>query len=471
MERNLKATVEFIRKLQPDLRQLIVVSGASPIDLKWEAAARNALGAEAPFAVSYLSAPMLEELEVRLAKLPQRTAIVFLTMSQDGAGRRLLKADVLRRVVQAAAAPVYSTSAAYLETGTMGGALVNQETLASETATLVARLLRGERVQDIPVQEGLITPTVNWKQLRRWKIPESRIPPGTVIVQRELSIWELYKWPIIGVVSLCAFETGLIVALLFYRARHIRGERSLMASKRLLQSTIEALKQAHDAQQRLTGLLLRTQDDERRRIARDLHDVTVQNVAAIKAILMRVQRAASAHDAKIVGKIDEGLTLSDQVIQELRTLSYVLHPPLLDELGLIPAVRSFVRGFIERSGIQVEIEVNGKIGRFNADLETALFRVVQESLSNIHRHSGSPSAIIRATQDDSEVVLQISDGGRGISASVSERRATAALGVGIMGMGERLRQFGGQLNIESGDHGTTVIARVPILKETLCRVS
>jgi signal transduction histidine kinase len=469
--RNLKATVDFIRNLQPDLRQLVVVSGAAPIDVRWEVAARGALQNEAPFAVSYLSALTLEELQVRVAQLPQRTAIVFLTMSEDGAGRHLSKSDVLRMLVRAASAPVYIASAVEPDTGIFGGVLVNQQTMASATATVISRLLRGERGHDIPIQESPITPTVNWQQLHRWNIPESRVPSGTAIMQRELSIWELYRWPIIAVLSLCALEAALIVALLIYRARRIRAQRSLTASKRLLQSTIDALKQAHDAQQRLTGLLLRAQDDERRRIARDLHDVTVQNLAAIKAVLMRVQRGLGEVDGKIVTKIDEGLALSDQVIQELRTLSYVLHPPLLDELGLVPAVRSFIRGFMERSGIQVELVVNGEIGRLNADLETALFRVVQESLSNIHRHSGSPTALICATQDDSAVVLQISDGGRGITSSAASAQPTAALGVGIMGMGERLRQLGGQLDIESGERGTTVTARVPILKETLCRVS
>jgi len=155
------------------------------------------------------------------------------------------------------------------------------------------------------------------------------------------------------------------------------------------------------------------------------------------------------------------------VIKELRTLSYLLHPPLLDDLGLIPALQWYVRGFMERSGIQVELHVNGEIGRLPTDLETALFRVTQESLTNIHRHSGSPSAIICTTQVQDEVVLQIKDRGRGISGNGTSPVAPQP-GVGIMGMGERLRQLGGQLDIESSDQGTIVTARVPVRIEMSC---
>src|SRR5262249_54038377 len=159
---------------------------------------------------------------------------------------------------------------------------------------------------------------------------------------------------------------------------------------------------------------------------------------------------------------------SDQVIKELRTLSYLLHPPLLDELGLVPALQWLARGFSERSGIPVELQITGDIGRFPADIETALFRVAQESLSNVHRHSGSPTAGIHVTQDNGEIVLQVKDQGTGISAGLrpSGNGVVTPPGVGIMGMGERLKQLGGQLEIESDGQGTTVTARVPITEES-----
>jgi len=160
--------------------------------------------------------------------------------------------------------------------------------------------------------------------------------------------------------------------------------------------------------------------------------------------------------------LKESVSLSNQVIRELRTLSYLLHPPFLDEAGLVPALTWFVRGFIQRSGIPVELMVLDEIGRLPTDIETALFRVVQESLTNIHRHSGGGRAVIWVTREKDNVTLRIMDDGHGFSLPATEDNleSTVLPGVGIPGMRQRLRQLGGQLEIESGPQGTTVNAKI-----------
>jgi two-component system NarL family sensor kinase len=165
--------------------------------------------------------------------------------------------------------------------------------------------------------------------------------------------------------------------------------------------------------------------------------------------------------------LQESVSLCDQVIKELRTLSYLLHPPFLDEAGLVPALRWFVRGFIQRSGIQVELLVMEEIGRLPTEVETALFRVVQESLTNIHRHSGSERAVIWVTREQDTVVLKVSDEGHGIplSSTPDNRERAPSPGVGILGMRQRLRQLGGQLDIESSSQGTSVNVRVSISED------
>jgi signal transduction histidine kinase len=228
---------------------------------------------------------------------------------------------------------------------------------------------------------------------------------------------------------------------------------------------VTEIKQAHDAQQHVTALLMRAQDEERRRIARDLHDVTVQNMVAIKAGLTGVRLAAHVLDDSESGEmLRESAALCDEVIRELRTLSYLLHPPLLDEAGLIPAIQWFVRGFMQRSGVQVELIAREDVGRLPEEVETALFRVVQESLTNIHRHAGSTSAMIWLKKEEDNVVLRVMDDGRGFSMTTETeaREGPLSFGVGIAGMRERLKQLGGELRIESGPKGTTVHARVLI---------
>jgi signal transduction histidine kinase len=225
---------------------------------------------------------------------------------------------------------------------------------------------------------------------------------------------------------------------------------------------VTEIKEAHDAQQKLTGLIMNAQDAERRRIARELHDSTVQDLVAIKAGLACVGKGTRYLDADLAETWQESISLCNQVIKELRTLSYLLHPPFLDEAGLVPALTWFVRGFIQRSGIPVELMVMDDIGRLPTDIETALFRVVQESLTNIHRHSGGGRAVIEVTREKDTVVLRIMDDGHGFSLPAAEDIVEGGLspGVGIAGMRERLRQLGGQLDIESGPQGTMVNAAV-----------
>jgi two-component system, NarL family, sensor kinase len=213
----------------------------------------------------------------------------------------------------------------------------------------------------------------------------------------------------------------------------------------------------------LSGRVLQSQDDERRRIARELHDGTAQNIAAIALILRRLSGLPEARVDEIQKPLEESLALVDQCLSEMRTLSYLLHPPLLDEIGLAPALRWYVNGFIRRSGIAVSLHIAAEVGRLSPDVETALFRVIQESLGNVHRHSGSKTAAINLRRTLNEVVLTISDRGAGMGTVSSAKPGDGirSLGVGIAGMSARLRQLGGKLEVRSSDRGTTVRAVVP----------
>ena len=169
MNRQVEGTVAFIRALQPDLERLIVISGTSSLDRSWEAAARRELGPiESQIAITYLAGLPLEDVIKELSKLPRKTAIFFLSISEDGAGRTLLRSQYLDKLVAEAAAPVYGPSALYLDTGIVGGALLDQESMGLETGALVVRLLRGEDIREIPIRETSLVPMGNWRALTRW---------------------------------------------------------------------------------------------------------------------------------------------------------------------------------------------------------------------------------------------------------------------------------------------------------------
>ena len=228
-----------------------------------------------------------------------------------------------------------------------------------------------------------------------------------------------------------------------------------------LKRTELALRESEQELQRLAVNLLNLQDTERRHLARELHDGTAQNLFAISMNLSRLQRSTVA-SSEVVTLLDESSQLCDQALQEIRTLSFLLHPPMLDLAGLVSALKWYVEGFSRRSGIQIDMNSIADVGRLPSDVETALFRVVQEGLANIGRHSGSTTAIIKLERQDDHIILQITDHGRGMSKlALSDAEGTVSLGVGIPGMRQRLRQFGGTLEIESNERGTVVTAKVP----------
>jgi signal transduction histidine kinase len=197
------------------------------------------------------------------------------------------------------------------------------------------------------------------------------------------------------------------------------------------------------------------QDDERRRIARELHDTAGQVLVALTLTLVPVEAELRRKDAELAKEISTSLGLIEELSRELRTMSHLLHPPLLDEAGLHSAVRWYVEGFAERSKIHVELHLDPSVGRLSAEMETAIFRIVQECLTNIHRHSGSDSASIVITREDRNVKIEIRDRGKGLP-TPSPRP-----GIGIQGMRERVRQLSGEFQIQADTNGTRVSAIFP----------
>jgi signal transduction histidine kinase len=211
--------------------------------------------------------------------------------------------------------------------------------------------------------------------------------------------------------------------------------------------------------QRLSADVLERHDEERRWIATQLHEVTAQNVSAIAIYLSNLQQKASWPSAIkfLLAKCD---SLCEQSLEQILNLSHRLHPLLLDELGLAPCLGRYIEDFVKRSRIHVEFEAGPDIGRLPPDMETHLFRVAQEGLSNVLLHSGSPTAIVRLHRREDHVTLQIEDFGQGVGVSAREH-APASAGkprLGIFGMQERLRKIGGQLEIRSNNQGTVLTA-------------
>jgi len=230
---------------------------------------------------------------------------------------------------------------------------------------------------------------------------------------------------------------------------------------RVQQRTAE-LRAAEAGLRALSGRLMQLQDEERRRISRELHDSSGQALAALSMSLSMVERDKEKLSERSGKNLNDAMRLVRELSQEVRTMSHLLHPPLLDEAGLESALRWFVEGFAQRSGINVAMDLSPELGRLSKEMEISIFRVVQESLSNVHRHSGSKTAQVRVTRDAHRVTLEICDQGDGFNPNENGVAGPTVPGVGIQGMRERVRQLGGSFDIRSNGSGTEIHAEIPL---------
>jgi two-component system sensor histidine kinase UhpB len=245
------------------------------------------------------------------------------------------------------------------------------------------------------------------------------------------------------------------------------AEQAIQRSREELEQNVRdrtwELASANASLRELSGRLLQLQDNERRKFARDLHDSVGQLVAALSMNVGAIASNSDPADLKLQQLHRDSQELLQQISKEIRTLSHLLHPPLLDEIGLLSALRWYTDGFTQRSGIVTSLELPNDMPRMSADLEIAIFRVVQECLTNSHRHSGSSSVTVRLSRVASELQVEVEDNGSGIpDEKLKEFESTGLSGVGLRGMRERLRQLGGSLEIFSSTSGTTVRGKAPV---------
>ena len=214
----------------------------------------------------------------------------------------------------------------------------------------------------------------------------------------------------------------------------------------------------------LSWRLLTSQDEERRHIARELHDSAGQTLTVLGISLAQLAQKTGRNAPELATEAEQIQETVQQLHREIRTTSYLLHPPLLDENGLYSAISWYVQGLLERSGLEVRLDISKEFGRLPHEMELVIFRLVQECLTNIHRHSDSETASIRIARESNQITLDIRDQGKGMSPARLVEIQSGRSGVGISGMRERLRQFEGTMNIESDSSGTRVFATIPLPK-------
>lgn len=452
LERNFGATLPLIERLQPEVRHVFVVSGAASADRAFEGQVRTQFRPyESRLTFTYLSGLATDDLERRLAALPQRSAVFYALVSEDGSGNRFHPLEYVDRVAAAATAPTYCWVDSAMGRGIVGGSMYSQRELTNRVAQRALRVLRGERADSIPTSVlDLNADQVDWRQLQRWSIPEARLASGALVRFREPGIWGRYKLYVLSVIFVLLTQFVLIAGLLIQRARKQRAEHELRHRQSELQVSYGRIRD-------LGRRLLNAQEAERARIARELHDDISQQLSLL-AIDLAMLRGSVRAPAKQV--IDEASSRTQSIVRSVHDLSHSLHPYKLQLIGLVPALQG-LQTALSPSGIRITFFHESVPERLSQDLTLCLFRVVQEALQNALKYSRARTVSVRLVGGATELRLTIVDDGIGFDVD----RAWGN-GLGLISMRERLDAIGGTFEIHSSPgEGTRLEIRVPFVIE------
>jgi signal transduction histidine kinase len=428
-------TLELALRLQPDTEHVFYVVGSSQYEQFLRRAASSEFERYArKLDFEYLQGLPLARLLNRVAQLPPHSVVFYQEVNKDSNGDTYVPAQVCGQVALASNSPVYAPHSVMMGKGVVAGSLVDYAGVARDAAHLGNRILTGERVEQLPVEPG--PPNVNhadWRQLQRWGFSESRLPAGTLVDYREPGLWQKYRsYLILGILAF-ALQSVLIVALaLGAQRRKWLGMQLRDLSRRLINA----------------------QEGERRRIARELHDDLNQRMVLL---LSHIERLAPSDNGK-PGQVADISREAREISMGISHLSHQLHSSALDILGLEPALRGLTRDLSLAYGIDIRFVSEDQLVPMSNEINLCLFRVAQESLSNVVKHSSATTVEVRLSCADKQKAIRLTvvDDGKGFDPSKVQSDS-----LGVISMRERLRLVDGELLINSSpNRGTEVVAHV-----------
>jgi signal transduction histidine kinase len=431
------AVIENILRLLPDTTNIAVVFGGSPLSKLWVEEIRRDF---APFSdrihFTWLNDLSLEEMKKKVATLPPHSAIFFGEVFVDAAGVPHERHTALASLHEVASAPIFGLFDTQLDRGIVGGPLLSIPEMSRRAATAALRILNGEKpesVETMPVTAG--SPVYDYRELKRWGIEESRLPPGSTVLFRPPSLWTEYRGPVAVGLGLVVLQTALIGGLYLQRSRRLSAEE--------------------DARE-FARRLLTAHEDERRRLARELHDDLSQRLARLSIDAARVEKSLPASGEKESARTmrKDLARLSDDV----HALSYQLHPSVLDDLGLNEALKVECEQFSRRESIRARLTAFEAPSPLPSEVAVCLFRIAQEALRNVARHSRASGVSVAVTRVNGGVRMTVKDDGVGFVPAQLRLRS-----LGQASMRERARLVGGTIEVKSSPgHGTTVDVSVQL---------
>ena len=430
--------VDHILELMPESRTLAVIVGDSAIERFWAEQIRQEL---ARFAgrldIVWLVGMSLDQMRMRVAALPPRSAILYASLRVDAAGIPHARQSALGALKEVANAPIFGLYESEIGNGVVGGPYLSQRRRGELAAQATVRALHGARGATPTVERtGFEQPVYDWRELRRWNIDTTRLPAGADVRFRPPSLWEQHRETLVLVAAALLLQFALIAALMLQRGRARRAEGEARS---------------------LGGRLITAHEDERRRIARELHDDVTQRLARLSidaALIGRQPTAQSEHEVAQALR-EELVRLSDDV----HGLSHQLHPAVLEDLGLVEALRAEGDRLVRCESIACKVETSGVPPNLRKEVALCLFRVAQEAMRNVARHARASAVDIALAPQRDGLELTVADNGRGFEPG----RGSGRPSLGLASMRERVRLLRGTLEVDSGPgRGTTVHAWVPL---------
>ncbi|MCW5552772.1 MAG: hypothetical protein KIS67_11515 [Verrucomicrobiae bacterium] len=437
------ACFEILSQLCPATTNLALVFGNSPHEKLWVAECRQAFQ---PYTnrlqMIWLNELSFPEMCRHMASLPPRSAIAYGSLLVDAAGVPHEQLKALERLCAVANAPVFGTEEEQLGHGIVGGSLVSGSALGQEAARLAARVLRGEPPGSIAppvIRPG--PPQFDWRQLQRWNISESRLPPGSVVRFRQPSVWQRYRWYILSALGIMIAQAVTILGLIVQRTRRRTAETS-----------------AYE----LAGRLVAVQESERRDIAGKLHDGLGQDLLVI-ASQAQLSLNQPENPPGTVTRLKEIADTARQAIQQTRQMAHDLRPGLLEELGFTKAVQACADKAARATGLAMDFKLTDVDGLLSPEFEVNLFRILQETLNNVLKHAGASQVQVTLTRDRTHLHLIVEDNGRGFDPQQVESLAPDQRGLGLHEIAERVKMMRGRVVIRSRPgQGARLTIEVPL---------
>ena len=445
----LRGLMEAILRLKPATKHVALVAGSYESDLVRADALRQMLAAfRNRLEVIDLTAQTLEELLNRCETLPPDTVILFSTFLVDASGRGFIPKRVLESIAANTEAPIFSLNEAFMGSGIVGGPLAPLRLQGKKAAEMALRILHGQAIPTLPWASIDTTASLyDWRQLQRHGIDEALLPPGSEVLFREATIWDLYRSYIVGVAILVAVQSLSIIGLVLNLRQRKKAEAALRASQRELRT--------------LAGRLISSQEEELSRLSREFHDDYAQRLAAMAIEAGALELQPAQNEPSFPGRIGY---LKEQLVHlsdDIHALSRELHPAILRDLGLIRAIRSLCLRFSDRENLLVDCHLESLPDDIPSDSALCVYRVVQEGLRNIakYAHASRVDVSIKATAR--HLTATIEDDGVGFE----PERARRTPGIGLASMRERVQYAHGKFTIRSAPgQGTVIDLSLPLTR-------